>query len=246
MSKVIKISFIINLIIIPIAFADICDFGYFGEYYTDRFGDNYIDIFGAAPDDIVCYGIVSETKTYNTPDGGKLIWTINPFLGDNCSKTSLEIVDKEDKRVNFFSNVKKDDYIVQITEDSVVKNVIYKDTPCDFILADTSSGNSTAFNFDGTENIKYHGCDKINKNLHEPVCNNFLLNNFAISQILECRKYKKYKEYIEKQPKCKTLFECTNKCRENVFENLYKCTRGCWRHSLGCLNEKEGKYNGIK
>jgi hypothetical protein len=60
------------------------------------------------------------------------------------------------------------------------------------------------------ENDNVLECKKIAKNLPEQIC--FFIQNRAV----ECRKYKKYMEYIEGHLKC-------------------------WENLSECLNDKEGK-----
>ena len=124
------------------------------------------------------------------------------ILRGSCRKIEMKIFDSMGNTIKSNSHIIKGEYTLQITEDGITRNVIHTDTPCDFTLLDTSSGESTAFHFDGSEKDSALECKKIAKNLPEQFC------FFISSQIGECEKYTRYMEYMEEHLKnWETLFK---------------------------------------
>jgi uncharacterized protein YkuJ len=201
MLKLIKISFIINLIIVQIAFADICDFEFSGDPWLMGDLSDLENISNVFPDTIMD----------NERNGIKVI-TITHWLGNNCFKKEKRQFDSLGNIVISYSYIEKDDYKLQIAEGSIVRNVIYGDTPCNFTLVNPSSGNSMAFHFDGTESINSIKCEDIAKNLSTQVCITLIE-----TLVNRCRGYKDYLEYIEDCLKCwENLSECLEKNRKHV------------------------------
>ncbi|MDR0517222.1 MAG: hypothetical protein LBH25_09295, partial [Fibromonadaceae bacterium] len=75
---------------------------------------------------------------------------------------------------------------LQITEDSIVRNIIYTDTPCSFSLVDPFSGDKTAFSFNGRKD------ETELKKLSEKFPR---IHGVIELQLNECQIYMNYKEY---------------------------------------------------
>jgi len=174
------IKIIISILVIAFnqnVFADICDFEYSGDYYTSlEYSSEHSEHINS-----------SYTLTGTYPDGKKAI-TIHTLLGDNCFERREMRFDSTGNLIGSYSYIMKDNLLLQIAHDSIIMNINYGKTPCNFTIVESSNENAI-FHFDDSKNeIEYKRLEKEFGHI---------IYMIAKSQENECQKYKKYKKYMK-------------------------------------------------
>ncbi|MDR2999715.1 MAG: hypothetical protein LBU89_00505 [Fibromonadaceae bacterium] len=180
----VKIILTFSLIFGISIFADVCDFEYSGDHYARKleYPLYHIDLY----DPFHLAINESDTMTSNKPNGEKFL-TIYTILGDRCLEISMIALDSIGNLITSLGHIMKDHHILQITFDNAVWDIIHSNTPCNFTVVEPS-GEKITFHLDDVENIFEY--EKLKKFPHA-------VEIVIKSQLLECEKYKKYKEYLK-------------------------------------------------
>ncbi|MDR2978187.1 MAG: hypothetical protein LBU56_02015 [Rickettsiales bacterium] len=168
-------------------FADVCDFEYSGEFYERKLGyPPYYSPHGDRWSRLQNLTINNpDTVIYTRLNGEKDI-TIYTLLEDKCLETNEIMLDSMGNLIISRRYIKKDHHILQITFDNAVWDIIHSNTPCNFTVVEPS-GEKITFHLDDVENIFEY--EKLKKFPH-------VVEVTIGGQIVECEKYKKYKEYL--------------------------------------------------
>ncbi|MDR2978191.1 MAG: hypothetical protein LBU56_02035 [Rickettsiales bacterium] len=134
----------------------------------------------------------SDTTTTTIYDGSKNItrFAIYTLLGDNCVETKELEFDSAGTLLPYpKSYIFKDRYLLKMVFDSTIVNLNHGDTPCDFTIVE-SSGKKTIFYSNDMKNDT-----ELKKLTKLPEIARYV----AMHQIDECKKYRKYLEWLENE-----------------------------------------------